>query len=112
MAETATALSQILAVILVLTIVTNIIVEVLKSVLGRSVPWNLLAMVVALVVTGLAFIAVVTYYEIQVKVWMVIGVIALAFAVAFAAMYGFDKLKEMIAQWAALNNKDGSDHSG
>ena len=101
-----TDVASLLTIILFLTIVTNIIVEVLKSVLGKTVPWNLLALVVALIVTFLAFVATVTYHRILIEAWMVICAIAVAFVVAFSAMFGFDKLKEMIAQWTAIKNEN------
>lgn len=64
--------SVIISIIGVLVVLTNIVVQVLKKVTWDKLPTNALAMIVSLVV--------------------------LAFMVAYAAMFGFDKLKEALAQ--------------
>lgn len=76
--------SVIISIIGVLVVLTNIVVQVLKK-----VTWDKLAMIVSLVLT-LKGIAVVWY--------MVFAAVVLAFMVAYAAMFGFDKLKEALAQ--------------
>ena len=96
-----TLVTQLMAVVLALTIITNIVVQVLKGLCSR-LPNNILAFIVALVVTGAAFYVYVCIEGVAVAPWMFIGVIGIAFAVALAAMFGFDKLKEALKQWDAL----------
>lgn len=89
-------ISVIIAVIGTLVALTNIIVEVLKKATWDKLPTNLLAIIVAEVLTIGAGIA---YCQIEAKVltWYVVASFVLAgFMVAYAAMFGFDKLKEIM----------------
>lgn len=99
-------LATYLPAILMLVIITNIVTQVLKGVLYDKIPLNLLAIIVSFIVTGAASFVYVSIEEIQVYAWMIVAAIGIAFAVAFAAMYGFDKLKELVNQWAELYKKD------
>lgn len=82
--------SVIISIVGVLVVLTNIVVQVLKKVTWDKLPTNALAMIVSLVLTLGAFFA---YCSI-----MVFAAVVLAFMVAYAAMFGFDKLKEALAQ--------------
>lgn len=88
----------ILPVVLVLMVVTNIIVEALKGLTYGKLPTNVLAFIVAMAVTLLAFFAMCQIVGIRITWYMVVGAIILGFFVCFAAMYGFDKLKQTIEQ--------------
>lgn len=99
------AISVILPAVLVLMVVTNIIVEVLKKLTWRKLPTNLLAFTVAMIVTLLAFLAVCQIVGIAVAWYMVAGAIILGIFVAYAAMFGFDKLKQTLGQIAELSGK-------
>lgn len=92
------AISLVLPLVLVLMVVTNISVEVLKKLVGGKVPTNILAFAVAMVVTLLAFLAVCQIMGIAVVWYMVVGAIILGIFVAYAAMFGFDKLRQTIEQ--------------
>ena len=91
-------LSLILPLVLVLMVVTNIIVEVLKGLVRGKLPTNILAFLVAMGVTLMAFFAFCQETGTAVTWYMVIGAIVLGFFVCFAAMYGFDKLKQTLEQ--------------
>lgn len=93
-----TAISAILLAALILTVVTNIIVQVLKSVTIGKVPTNIIALAVALIVTLVAFFAAAAALHLFVTWWMVAGAVAVGFFVAYAAMFGYDKLKETLEQ--------------
>lgn len=86
--------SVIISIIGVLVVLTNIVVQVLKKVTWDKLPTNALAMIVSLVLTLGAFFAYCSIKGIAVVWYMVV----LAFMVAYAAMFGFDKLKEALAQ--------------
>ena len=90
--------SIILPLVLVLMVVTNIIVEVLKCITWGKLPTNVLAFVVAMLVTLLAFFALCQIAGVRITWYMVVGAIVLGFFVCFAAMYGFDKLKQTVEQ--------------
>lgn len=96
-------IAYILPIILFLTVVTNIIVQVIKSVTWDKIPTNLLALIVAFIVTACAAAVYITVMAITFQWYMVIVCIAIAFCVAFAAMFGFDKLKQMFEQIEGIN---------
>ncbi len=85
--------SVIISIIGVLVVLTNIVVQVLKK-----VTWDKLAMIVSLVLTFGAFFAYCSIKGIAVVWYMVFAAVVLAFMVAYAAMFGFDKLKEALGQ--------------
>lgn len=90
--------SVILSIVGVLVIVTNIIVQVVKKVTWDKLPTNILATLVAIVLTLGAFFAYCQIEDITVVWYMVAAAVVLGFFVAYAAMFGFDKLKEAIMQ--------------
>lgn len=88
----------ILPVVLVLMVVTNVIVEAMKGLTYGKLPTNILAFLVAMVVTLVAFFAVCQIMGIAIEWYMVAGAVVLGFFVCFAAMYGFDKFKQTVEQ--------------
>ncbi len=92
------AAALVLPVVLVLMVVTNIIVEVLKKLTWGKLPTNILAFAVAMVVTLLAFFAACQIMGVAVTWYMVVAAIILGVFVAYAAMFGFDKLKQTLEQ--------------
>lgn len=90
--------SLILSIVGVLVIVTNIIVQVLKKLTWDKLPTNILATLVALLLTLAAFFAYCQINGITVVWYMVAAAVVLGFFVAYAAMFGFDKLKEAVMQ--------------
>lgn len=89
-------MSMIIAAIGVLVALTNVIVQVVKKVTWERVPTNLLAIIVAEVLTLAAGIAYCQIKAIPIVWYLVIGLIVAGFMVAYAAMFGFDKLKEIM----------------
>lgn len=98
-------ISVILPLVLALMIVTNIIVEVVKGLTWGKLPTNVLAFFVAMAVTLLAFFAMCQIVGVKVTWYMVVGAIVLGFFVCFAAMYGFDKLKQTMEQLNSIRQK-------
>ena len=92
------AVSAILLAALILTVITNIIVQVVKKLTWDKIPTNLLAFIVAMAVTLLAFFAACQIMAWTVTWYMVAGAVALGLFVAYAAMFGFDKLREALEQ--------------
>ena len=105
MSDFTTYIPVLLALVLALTLVTNIIVQVLKGLLYGLIPTNLLAFLVAVVVTVGTGFGVWSYYRFAITGWMIVALVALCFVVAFSAMFGYDKLVQMIEQAGWL--KDG-----
>ena len=91
-------LSAVLSIVGVLVVLTNIIVQVVKSITWDKIPTNLVAVIVSMALTLVAFFAYCQIKAITVVWYMVVAAVVLAFLVAYAAMFGFDKLKEALAQ--------------
>lgn len=98
MTEITTLVPKLLLIVGVLVILTNIIVEVLKKMTWDKMPTNLLAIVVSLVLTLVAFFAYVGYTGMTFAWFHVVATVIVAFMVAYAAMFGFDKLKEALSK--------------
>lgn len=79
-----------------LVILTNIIVEVLKKVTWEKINTNILAVIVALVLTMVVFLALMAYFSIAIRWYYIAAAVVAAFMVAYAAMFGFDKLFSMV----------------
>ena len=94
-----------LPAVLILMVVTNIITEVLKKLTWEKMPTNLLAFLVAMAVTLLAFFAVCQIAGISITWYMVVGAVVLGIFVAYAAMFGFDKFRQTLEQIKTINNK-------
>lgn len=90
--------SIVLSIVGVLVVLTNIIVQVLKKATWEKLPTNILAVLVAMVLTVAAFFAYCQIKGIAVVWYMIAAAVVLGFMVAYAAMFGFDKLKEAILQ--------------
>lgn len=87
-----------LVIVGVLVILTNIIVEVLKKFTYEKIPTNILAVLVALVLTIVAFFALMAWAALPIRWYYVAAAVVVAFMVAYAAMFGFDKLKEALTK--------------
>ena len=125
-------ISTLLIVVAVATVLVNIIVEVLKKITWDLIPTNLLAFIVAEAITLLAFFAIcqvrgipVVWYMVAVAeavtllsflaicqirgtpvAWyMVAAAVVLGLTVAYAAMFGFDKLQELIEQLGIIKSR-------
>ena len=89
-------ISTIISIIGVLVPLTNVIVQVLKKVTWDKLPTNILAWIIAELLTiaaGIAYFQI-KHYEL---VWyFIVAFIIVGFMVAFAAMFGFDKLREIM----------------
>lgn len=86
----------IMAVVGVLVAITNIVVEVLKKATWDKLPTNILAVIIAEVLTLATGIAYCQINDIPMVWYIIVGFITTGFAVAYAAMFGFDKLKEVL----------------
>ena len=94
-----------LSIIGALVVVTNIIVQVLKNLTWDKLPTNILAVIVSMVLTLVAFFAYCQICSVAVEWYMVVAAVVVGFLTSYAAMFGFDKLKESITQMKQLNSK-------
>lgn len=80
----------------VLVALTNIVVEVLKKVTYDKLPTNIVAVIVAEILTlgfGIAYLQI---NAMNILWYMIAALIIGGIMVAYAAMFGFDKLKEIM----------------
>lgn len=96
--ETILNWSVIISIVGVLVVLTNIVVQVLKKLTWDKLPTNILAVIVSMVLTMVAFFAYCQISGIEVIWYMVAAAVVVGFLVSYAAMFGFDKLKEAIGQ--------------
>ncbi len=89
-------LAVLLPVIGLLVALTNIITQVLKRVTWDKLPTNVVAVIVAMVLTVAAGIAYCQVKTVAITWYLVVGLVVGGFAVAYAAMFGFDKLREIL----------------
>ena len=92
-------LSVIIPIIGVLVALTNVIVEVTKKATWDKLPTNALALIVAVVLTLAAGFAYCQIKAISLTWYIVAALVVAGFMVAYAAMFGFDKLREVM-HWA------------
>ena len=91
-------LSVIIAIIGVLVALTNVIVEVAKKATWDKLPTNILALIIGEVLTIGTGIAYFQIKDIAIVWYMIAALVVAGFMVAYAAMFGFDKLRE-IKNW-------------
>ena len=96
--------SILMAVLAALVFVTNIIVEVIKTAFRRT-PTSLVTIVVAIVVTVLALFIAAAVLEITVMWYYAVGAVVLGIFVAYAAMFGFDKFKDVLERLKAYKGE-------
>lgn len=85
-----------------LMLLVNIFTEVLKKVFV-NIPTNALALILSLIITIVAMFIWLDVKSITFVWWMILVAIAVAFMVAYAAMFGWDKLQQLITQWDSIN---------
>lgn len=88
----------ILAIVLGLMVVTNIITEVIKKLTWDKVPTNLLVVIIAEILTLASGGAYAQINGIEVVWYHVAGAIIVGIFVSYAAMFGFDKLRQTLEQ--------------
>jgi divalent metal cation (Fe/Co/Zn/Cd) transporter len=89
-------ISALLTVVGIVTVLTNIIVQVLKQITWDKIPTNLVALMVSLVLTLVAGGAYAQLNGITVTWYMAAAAVVVGFMCAYAAMFGFDKLQEVL----------------
>ena len=94
-------LTVIIAILGGLTLCTNVVTEVIKQSI-KNFPAQITALVVAMALTVSAFFAYAAISGIVVTWYMVVAAIVAGFFVSYAAQFGFDKLKEIIAQYKGV----------
>lgn len=89
-----------MAIMLFLVTATTMIVEVVKRLLPR-IPTDLVVFIVAITLTVLALYVAAAVMDIAVPWYCVVGAVTMGFAVAYAAMFGWEKFT---ALWSRLKD--------
>ena len=89
-------ISILLALVAALVAVTNIIVQVIKPFTEKILNTNWVALIVSMTVTFCALGAYAAINGIVITWYLVLGAVVVGFMVAYAAMFGFDKLKQAL----------------
>lgn len=97
-------ISIVVTIIGILVALTNVITQVVKQVTWDKIPTNVLSVIVAIALTIVAGIAYCQIKTIVLTWYMVVALVVAGFMVAYAAMFGFDKLKD-IMNWSDKNDE-------
>lgn len=89
-------IAEILSGVGALVVIVNLITEIAKK-LGL-VKTNLFVAVLSQVLTLICFFAYVDIKGISIEWYFVVGAVFVGLAVAYAAMFGYDKLKQALLQ--------------
>ena len=89
-------ISTLLVIIAVLVALVNIITEVIKKLTWDKLPTSLVAVIISELMTLLAFFAYIQIKGIALVWYMVAAAVVVGIMVAYAAMFGFDKLREIL----------------
>lgn len=92
-------------IVFALMLLVNIFTEVFKKILWKSVPTNLLVFILSIVITVVALFIYLEIAHIAFIWWMIPVAIAIAVFVAYSAMFGFDKWKQLFDQWKQISGK-------
>lgn len=87
----------------IISILTSLTVEAIKKLLGdKKYSSNLLAVIVAVVLTLAVSIGYIIFYSVTVTPQIIVIIIALVFLSFLASTVGFDKVKQMLEQLGGL----------
>lgn len=89
-------MALIVTLIGILVALTNVITEVVKKLTWDKMPTNVLAVAVGELLTLTSGLAYFQVKGIDVVWYYVVALVVIGFMVAYAAMFGFDKLKEIM----------------
>lgn len=90
----STIISQVLIIVAILTVFVNIITEVVKNTLGMktSKVINVFVLILSLALTVAVFSAYWQIKQLVITWYIVVAFLVIGFMVAYAAMFGYDKL--------------------
>lgn len=100
-------LAMLMTIIGAITVLTNIITQVLKKTTWDKLPTNFVALAVAEILTLCAGGAYAQMNGIPITWYLVIGAVVVGFMSAYAAMFGYDKLKEAIQTMKVIDTDNG-----
>lgn len=98
---TVESLSQLMIAVGALAFVVSVITEIIKGIgVLKKIPTDIVVIILSMVLTVVAFFAYAQYAALVVTWYLIVAAIIGGFFVAFIAMYGWSKLKEL---WTRFN---------
>lgn len=95
------SLSQLMVAVGALAFVVSVITEVIKGIgVFKKIPTDIVVIILSMVLTVVAFFAYAQYAALVVTWYLIVAALIGGFFVAFIAMYGWSKLKEL---WTRFN---------
>ena len=98
-------IGMILTIVFGLTVVTNILTEVIKKITWDKIPTNLVVLVIAEVLTVLSGAAYAQINGMNIHWYHAVGAVVVGVFVSYAAMFGFDKLKQALDQMVTIKSE-------
>lgn len=80
---------------------TSLATEAFKKLLGDSVPYNILVLIIAMVVGCVGVSIYYVIYDVELNTINIIYIILMGIANWIGAMVGYDKIKQLISQIGA-----------
>ena len=77
-----------------LMLVTNVITQVLKQVTYNKIPTNLLAVLIAFVVTFACGYIYASTHQVAIEGWMIVSAVGESYIEAFTPKFGYDNFVE------------------
>lgn len=103
--ENAFNVTYLITILAILVGIVNILTEVIKKLTWDKIPSSLLAFIISQVITLLALFIYMTIMQYTILWYYIVIAIIIGFFVAYAAMFGFDKLKDIISSWGVIKAK-------
>lgn len=86
-----------------LTVLTNLVTEVVKPFTRVKIPSEVVAVIIAEVLTLVAYFGWSDYKALPVEWYTVVAAVVVGLLVSYAAQFGFDKLKAALGQIGGKN---------
>ena len=86
-----------------LTVLTNLVTEVVKPFTRVKIPSEVVAVIIAEVLTLVAYFGWTDYKALPVEWYTVVAAVIVGLLVSYAAQFGFDKLKAALGQIGGKN---------
>lgn len=89
-----------------LVALVNILTQVVKQITKDRIPSSLLAVVLSEVVTLIAFFVWIAVTDVVFVWYYLIGAIIVGALVSYAAMFGYDKLQEILDKFTTIKDAE------
>jgi hypothetical protein len=104
-------IALIMLVIGLAAFLVSVITEVTKGIgVMKKIPTDVQVIVLSIVVCLVAYLAYISYFNIEIQWYYIAGCFVIAFIVAFVAMYGWEKLNLLYKRFTKdKGDPDGTD---